>query len=148
VNDLDDLIQQAAIEKSDLSESGTDDSPNKTRFNQPVPVLLSWCLCLLIVLFVYLYPLPDNHHIADRSAQIQMRVAMYHLAHRIETYREVTGKLPEFIEPEWHESQSVEYKNTADGYLLRGRKGEFGLIYHEGDDPEQLIQQRSLENMR
>ena len=142
---LDQLIRESAAENLDTLEpdhsqiSGTP----LPLVNHPWALLFSWLLCFTVIVFFFLAPLPKQHDLGTRSVETRVSVAMYHVAHHIETYRQRTGRLPDYLETSWQESQDVEYRVGSNGYELIGRSGEFKRTYQEGMDPERLLLSRT-----
>jgi hypothetical protein len=137
---LAELISQAATEDLAVLEPETI-RPDEARklVNHPWAIVFSWLLCLSVSVFYYLEPLPKQHDLGIRSVETRLNVAMYHVAHHVESFRNETGHLPDYLEDGWNESDSVEYRIGSDGYELIGRSGELELVYLEGQDPEGLI---------
>ncbi|XOV86924.1 MAG: hypothetical protein ACFHX7_18405 [Pseudomonadota bacterium] len=138
-NDLDDLIRQSANETLDAVGIGEETVAVAPLFNHPWGVGFSWLLCVVVALFLYESPLPRERSVGARSVETDLSVAMYHVAHRVETYRRFTGNLPEFLDPAWSESENVEYVLTDTGYELIGKQGGLEITYHQGDNPEALL---------
>jgi hypothetical protein len=139
-DELADLINKAANEDLAALESETVETNDTEKlFNHPWMVAFSWMLCLSVSVYLYLEPLPNQEDLGVRSVETRLNVAMYHVAYQVESFRNQTGQLPDYLEDEWNESAKVEYKIGANGYELHGRSGEFELLYLEGQDPEQLI---------
>ena len=144
-NDLDELIRESAAENLEAIEpldSEVNDKPG-TLVNHPWTLLFSWLLSISVFVSFYLAPLPKQHDLGTRSVETRISVAMYHVAHHVETYRKQTGELPDYLENDWQESQNIEYRIGPSGYELTGRSGEFERRYQEGTDPEQLLLTRS-----
>ena len=141
-DELDELISQSAAEsyldpeKDSQASSSLREMP---LFNHPWAVIFAWLFCLSVVLFHWLEPIPKTHDLGVRSVEARLGIAVYHLAHHVETYRQRTGHLPDFIDEDWQESEVVSYHLGEDGYEITGRTGEFELVYREGDDPQGLI---------
>ncbi|MCB1646907.1 MAG: hypothetical protein KDI36_15715 [Pseudomonadales bacterium] len=138
-NDLDDLIRQSANENLDDIGLSDDKVVVEPFCNHPWVVAFSWLLCAVVALFLYESPLPRERSVGSRSVETNLSVAMYHVAHRVETYQRYTGHLPEFLDPAWSESENVGYALTEMGYELTGKEGGLEIIYRQGDDPEELL---------
>ena len=155
VTDLDGLINASALEDLDAlygagpGESGPSGArqtgaadpadPGAGRMNHPVAVLFAWLLCMAVASVFWLDPLPKQHDLGVRSVETRVAVAMYHVAHRVETYRRYVGQLPDYLYPEWNESNLVEYRMSGGHYELVSRVGPYEYHFREGDDPEVLI---------
>ena len=144
-NDLDALIRESAAEDLDALEHEHRQVSGKPRslVNHPWTLLFSWLLCLSVIVFFYMTPLPKQYDLGTRSVEARISVAMYHVAHHVETYRKQTGRLPDFLEKDWQEFKDVEYRIGPVGYELIGRSGEFERTYQEGMNPELLLLTRS-----
>ena len=138
-DELESLIQEAAQESIHDDDVNSVDNEGDSFFNYPAPVSVSWVLCLFTAITFYIYPLPANDQRVSRSVTTQLGVAMYHVAHRVESYRQMTGGLPDYLDPDWQESTAVTYRLTSEGYVLEGRLGELKLTYRQGENAEKLI---------
>lgn len=144
-NDLEELIRASASENLDGIELGISqisDTPSSL-INHPWALLFSWLLYFSVIVFFFLAPLPKQHDLGTRSVETRVSVAMYHVAHHIETYRQRTGSLPDYLDTSWQESLDVEYRVGSNGYELIGRSGEFERTYQDGMDPERLLLSRT-----
>lgn len=140
VFNLDALIQASAEEDTELVGTNALESEQfSPQISHPVAIIIAWLLCLSVGMIFWLDPLPQQRDLGVRSIETRLSVAMYHVAHRVETYRRFTGSLPDYLDPDWSESQRVEYVRHDDGYQLVGKEGEYTLEYRQGDDPEALI---------
>jgi hypothetical protein len=140
--DLKKLIEASEIESrstpDDIAAAG--DSPtHQPMINQRIIVAFSWIACGLVAAFMYLSPAYPVREPGAQSIEKRLGTAVYHAAHRVETYRRNTGSLPEYLEPEWHEGESVSYEIVDARYVLTGRMGDLTIIYSEGEDPEKLL---------
>lgn len=143
-NDLDHLIQEA------LDEALSSVTPLPEReslqpassVNYPTSIALAWLLLVIVAAFLYLNPLPAEPDAGIRSIDTRLGASLYHLAYHIESHRQETGELPEYLEPEWTDLDSVQYTKTEIGYLLRGQLGNLDLSYRSGDNPELLLARR------
>lgn len=138
-NELSELIRLSATEdfSAELHESELAQAPHL--INHLPAFVISWFFCLAVAVFFVIEPLPKQHDLGLRSVETRVSVAMYHMAHRVESYRKEMGALPVYLEEGWQESDEVQYEITEAGYVITGRSGEFELIFREGDDPEKLI---------
>ena len=107
--------------------------------NHPLPVIASWTLLIIVILTLTLTPLPREEELGIRSVETRVSVAMYHAAHRVETYRKLTGHLPDYLEPEWSEAETIQYERLDSGYRITGKEAALTLTYDEGDDSERLL---------
>ena len=140
--DLDDLIRQSASEnlgEDDGAVSAGEDTGSSALLNHPWVVLFAWLFCASLILYYHLEPLPKQHDLGVRSVETRLGIAVYHVAHRVESYRQQTGHLPDYLLDEWQESSTVSFEPGEKGYVIYGRMGELEIVYHEGDDPEPLI---------
>lgn len=141
-SDLDELISLSADEKFDDASgeaTGLSDESGGRLFNHPWAAVFAWLLCLSVFTYHYLEPLPKQHDLGVRSVEARLSIAVYHLAHRVESYRLETGHLPDYLFEAWQESDDVTYASGPDGYEITGRAGQFELVFREGDDPQGLI---------
>jgi len=141
-SELDDLIKQAAEERFDDSAGATSieapvDKP--ALLNHPWAALFAWLFCASIITYQLLEPLPKQHDLGVRSNDTRLGIAVYHVAHNVESYRQQTGHLPDFLMDGWQESDAVTYELRDDGYVITGRTGELEIIFREGDDSQRLI---------
>lgn len=139
-SDLSELIRLAATEEMqpDLVQNEAGQANDRLVHHLPV-LLIAWMFCFAAGAFFVLEPLPKQHDLGIRAVQTRVSIAMYHTAHRVESYRKQTGALPAYLESEWQEAEEVRYETTPDGYVITGKSGEFELVYREGDDPEILL---------
>ena len=141
-SDLDDLINQSADESFDEHFSGSDGeaaTSSEAHFNHPAAAIFAWLLCASLLSYHYLEPLPKPHDLGIRSVEARLSIAVYHLAYRIESYRQRTGHLPDYVFEDWQESDDVQYSLGDQGYVIQGQIGQFELVFKEGDNPQQLI---------
>jgi hypothetical protein len=117
--DFDELIRASALESAQHADSAS--SPSRARLiNHPIALILVWCASL-------------------RSGATRLGVALYHVAHRVETYRQLIGSLPDYLEPQWHEAGLVEYNVIEDRYQLIAREGDLMMTYRQGESAGQLL---------
>lgn len=139
LNDLDALIQQSSMEDLDDQLPDFPGQPAAARLNHPMEVLLAWLLCLAIAGYYFLGSADSQQDLGIRSVDNRLSVALYHVAYRVEVYRNVNGQLPDFIEDHWAYSDMIDYTQDTSGYILTGELGEHQMVYREGEDPERLI---------
>ena len=140
-DELAELISRAESENLDSLEPETRQSANvqKPWFNHPWAVAFSWLICFCVSVFYYLEPLPKQYDLGTRSVETRLKVALYNTAHHVESFRKKTGRLPDYLEESWTESENIEYRIGAEGYELIGQSGELNLSYFEGQDQERLL---------
>ncbi len=137
--DIESLIQASAAEDLDLLEPASRVTNREPRLNRPGFVILAWLLAMTVGLSINLNPPWEAFHAGTKSVEVRTSIAMYHLVHRIETYRQRTGHLPDYLDATWSESAGLDYRRTEDGYTVTGRLGELVLEFERGDDPESLL---------
>jgi hypothetical protein len=142
--DLDELISASAHETFPTEETNAD-TPHP-KLNHQWVVLLSWVTCACIAGVLYSYPVHDESDLGIRSKDVRLGVAMYHVAHRIESYRYMSGALPEFLDDSWGDldrfsegSDAILYEKSGNGYTLHGEAGNLRVRFKDGDNPEQLL---------
>jgi hypothetical protein len=108
-------------------------------FNHLNAVIAIWSAVFVAIFLLYISPPAPTKHPGIRSTEIRVSTAIYHVAHRIETYRKFHGVLPTYLAPEWHEANQVSYQPDGDVYVLTGREGNVERTYVSGEDPEQLL---------
>lgn len=141
-NELEDLINQAAAER--FEDEATPATTDKTAgqvalLNHPWAALFAWLFCASIITYQLLEPLPKQHDLGVRSTDTRLGIAVYHVAHRVESYRRETGHLPDFLLDDWQESDAVTYEQGDEGYVITGQAGDLRIVYREDDDPQRLI---------
>ena len=141
-DDFESLIQAVASQAPDDDEAEGVQASKPPVFNYPGVVAASWAGFVLIAVLLALFPMPGGGQPASRSIEIRLGVAMYHMAHRIESYNQQQGSLPDYLEADWQESNDVEYRRTETGYVLEGQLGQYSLVYRRGDNAELLLHSR------
>ena len=137
-DDIEQLIHASANEDLDaLEERPT--QQQALRFHRPLTVVLGWVVCLMIAAYMVTHPLAEQSSVGSKGLATKLSISIYHVAHRIETYRQFTGHLPDYLDPAWQESQAVDYQLTDAGYELVGKSGDLTITYQQGDDAEALI---------
>lgn len=142
-NDLEDLrrlIQQSADEDPDFLDTVEEQPSTRALLNHPQQVLMAWVFSLTIALIFVLGPALWRQDVGVRSVDVRLNAALYHVAYRVEVYRNINGQLPDYLEDHWSRSGQIEYHVGPQGYQLTGRLGDHELIYREGENPESLIQ--------
>ncbi|MFT7685262.1 MAG: hypothetical protein ACI9FB_000605 [Candidatus Azotimanducaceae bacterium] len=130
------LIQASGAESS---EALGDPATALPWVNHPREIVVTWLLCLLFGWgFLIQSPYPQKT-IGERGVMTRLGIAVYHVAHRVETYRQYTGGLPDYLEPEWHETEKVEYQVVDGQYLLTAREGDRIMTYRQGQNPDALL---------
>ena len=146
-DDIQWLIEASAREETSSYDSALHEelSPGN-RLNHPYSVLAAWCFCFFLSAVFYFNPLIEREDLGSRSMEAQLGVAMYHVAHRVETYRIVSGQLPDYIDDSWGDldkffegSDTVEYLREGDSYTLHGQAGMLKVTFRRGDNPEDLL---------
>ena len=102
-------------------------------------ILVTWLASLILGALITMDSIHTTERVGSRGAEVQLGVALYHLAHRVETYKHRTGNLPDYLEPQWQESGEVEYRVTDGRYHLSANAGGFVREYSQGQDPELLL---------
>ncbi len=74
---------------------------------------------LLLGALISIDSMHTTERVGSRGAEVQLGVALYHFAHRVETYKHRTGHLPDYPEPQWQESGEVEYRVTTVKAVIR-----------------------------
>ena len=132
------LIHESAAESSVFEDIA--DSQNQPRLlNHPWVVMITWSVCLLVGLLFMLSSPASLEPVGSRSGAVRLNVALYHVAHRVETYRQYTGSLPDYLEADWHETQAIDYEVVEGRYQLTAREGELTMVYRQGDNAEALL---------
>jgi hypothetical protein len=141
-------LQKLIAESEAESKAAPDNYPadgevvTKAYMHQPMLIAFSWLICTIVAIFLYLTPAYPVRSPGAQSIDSRLRIAIYHAAHRVETYRRDTGSLPEYFEPGWHEGRRVAYEVINGRYVITGRIGDLTITYTEGDDPETLLGQQ------
>jgi hypothetical protein len=136
--DFDELIRASALESAQHADSAS--SPSQAPLiNHPIALILIWCASLLIGALSLAANQNEDDVIGQRSGATRLGVALYHVAHRVETYRQFTGSLPDYLEPQWHEAGLVEYKVIEGRYQLIAREGDLVMTYRQGESAGQLL---------
>jgi len=136
--DLDELIRASARESAQHADSAS--SPSQAPLiNHPIALIIIWCASLLIGALSLAAHQNEDDVIGQRSGATRLGVALYHVAHRVETYRQFTGSLPDYLEPQWHEADLVEYKVIEGRYQLVAREGDLVMTYRQGESAGELL---------
>jgi hypothetical protein len=136
--DFDELIRASALESAQYADSTL--SPSQAPLiNHPIALILIWCASLLIGALSLAAHQNEDDVIGQRSGATRLGVALYHVAHRVETYRQFTGSLPDYLEPQWHEAGLVEYTVIEGRYQLIAREGDLVMTYRQGESAGQLL---------
>jgi len=136
--DFDNLILESE-QDSELDDTLSESTQTKARRTPRLVVIFTWIASLLVGVLITMDSPHPTERIGTRSADVQLGVALYHLAHRVESYQERTGSLPDYLEPDWQESAQVEYSVVDGQYQLVARAGKFVRKYSQGQDPETLL---------
>jgi hypothetical protein len=137
-DEFDRLVQESANENLARLEPKTNIREHP-RLEQPMLVLATWTLCIIVSASILFNPLAQAPEIGDKSNIALLSAAMYQLAYRIEVYRNTNNDLPDFLEPEWTSDLDIEYQKSDGHYTLIGRSGDLDLTFRDGDDPERLM---------
>ncbi len=141
--DLENLIRASEIESRSVEQerdsNGNLSMRGKAHINQPIIVAFSWFLCAIVAGFMYLAPAYPKRAPGAESLEKRLGTAVYHAAHRVETYHRRTGSLPDYLDPDWHEGQHVSYEIVDGHYLITGQIGDLIIEYNEGENPEELL---------
>jgi hypothetical protein len=132
------LIDESAAESAVFDDTEASQNYQKL-LNHPWAVAITWFACLLVGLLLTLGSPASYEPVGSRSGTVRLNVALYHVAHRVETYRQYTGSLPDYLEADWHETQAIEYKVVDGRYQLTAREGELTIVYQQGDNAEALL---------
>jgi hypothetical protein len=136
--DFDELIRASALESAQYADSTL--SPSQAPLiNHPIALILIWCASLLIGALSLAAHQNEDDVIGQRSGATRLGVALYHVAHRVETYRQFTGSVPDYLEPQWHEAGLVEYKVIEGRYQLIAQEGDLVMTYRQGESAGQLL---------
>ena len=131
-------IESAAVQE-ELDSNGNLPAQRRVYIKQPVIVAFSWFICVTVAVFMYLVPAYPNRAPGGESIEKRLGTAVYHAAHRVETYRRKTGSLPDYLDPDWHEGRHVSYEVVNDHYIITGQLGDLTIRYAEGENPEALL---------
>lgn len=140
-DNLRELIAESAAENLEALEPGNlepETEPKSPLLNRPFAVIIAWTQLLLLTLFFYLNPVGHMPIVGEQSLRVRLSTEIYQIAYRIEAYRNETGQLPDFLEPEWR-AQEVNYILEEGRYELQGQMGDLEIIFREGEDPETLM---------
>ena len=136
--DFDNLILESEKDP-DLEYPAQGEMLAKRRIAPKPMILVIWLASLLLGALITMDSIHTTERVGSRGAEVQLGVALYHLAHRVETYKDRTGNLPDYLEPQWQESGEVEYRVTNGRYHLSANAGGFVREYSQGEDPELLL---------
>jgi len=136
--DFDELIRASAQESARYADSASP-PPQAPLINHPIALILIWCASLLIGALSLAANQNEDEVIGQRSGATRLGVALYHVAHRVETYRQFTGSLPDYLEPQWHEAGLVEYNVIEGRYQLIAREGDLVMTYRQGESAGELL---------
>lgn len=138
---------QSLIDASEIETVNADAVENTLR-DAPIPMTQRWViagvwmLCLIVALGYWQLPVASQHDLGARSVETRVNVAMYHAAHRVETYRQYHGQLPDYLDPAWLESREITYERMDNSYEIVGEAGEYRRSFRRGDDAEALLHPR------
>ena len=116
--DFDNLILESA-QDADLEYVASGETLSKRSIVAKPLILINCIASLLLGALISIDSMHTTERVGSRGAEVQLGVALYHFAHRVETYKHRTGHLPDYPEPQWQESGEVEYRVTTVKAVIR-----------------------------